>query len=315
MPAQNFDKHRFVNKVADFSNPTQLPANEQQAARWQQANKSWWESSPMRYDWRDTLPEHEGSREYFAAIDERFFSAVRAYMPWRQVPFDNLIDFAGLASKDVLEIGVGHGSHAQLLAAHCKSFAGIDLTAKAAAMTRQRFAVNGLVGDIRQMDAEAMAFADNSFDFIWSWGVIHHSANTLRILREMQRVLRPGGTAVVMVYHRSWWKYYVMDGFFKGLLCGELFHQQRRLHAVSQAQTDGAIARYYKVSEWRNLCAPLLPVTAVMVTGQKLDMVPLPAGKVKAICARVLPDGLARFFTNTLRFGSFLIAWHEKRNV
>ena len=34
-----------------------------------------------------------------------------------------------------------------------------------------------------------MEFADNSFDFIWSWGVIHHSADTQRVLREMHRVL------------------------------------------------------------------------------------------------------------------------------
>ena len=68
------------------------------------------------------------------------------------------------------------------------------------------------------MDAEKMDFADASFDFIWTWGVIHHSSNTRQILSEMSRILRPGGRAVVMVYHRSFLYYYVFNGFFRGVL-------------------------------------------------------------------------------------------------
>ncbi|MBK7629848.1 MAG: class I SAM-dependent methyltransferase [Ignavibacteriales bacterium] len=56
-----------------------------------------------------------------------------------------------------------------------------------------------------KMDAEALQFEDNSFDFVWSWGVIHHSSNTRKILEEIQRVLKPGGEAIIMVYHRSIW--------------------------------------------------------------------------------------------------------------
>ena len=128
MTNKNYDDDRFANKVKDFSSPTQLPENEDQAMRWQQANKRWWENSPMRYDWRDQIVFEKGSKEYFDEIDRRFFSTVREYMPWQDRPFDNLLDFADLKSKDVLEIGVGHGSHAQLIATHCHSFTGIDLT-------------------------------------------------------------------------------------------------------------------------------------------------------------------------------------------
>jgi ubiquinone/menaquinone biosynthesis C-methylase UbiE len=56
------------------------------------------------------------------------------------------------------------------------------------------------------LDAEQLALAEGSFVVFWSWGVIHHSANTRRILDEMHRVLRPGGSAVVMVYHRGFWR-------------------------------------------------------------------------------------------------------------
>src|SRR5260370_38747581 len=99
-------------------------------------------------------------------------------MPWRNVPFDAIIPFDDLRAKEVLEIGVGQGTHAQLFAPRCKSFTGIDLTANAVDMTSRRLKLFGFSGTILQMDAEAMNFVDNSFDYIWSWGVIHHSADT-----------------------------------------------------------------------------------------------------------------------------------------
>src|SRR5206468_2314200 len=129
---------------------------------------------------------------------------------------DPLIDFDQLQNKDVLEIGVGNGSHAALLARHSGSFTGIDLTDYAVESTSKRLKCFGLAGIVRQMDAEQMPFADRSFDFVWSWGVIHHSSDTRKILSEIARVLRPGGRAVTMVYHRNWWNYYLFGGLING---------------------------------------------------------------------------------------------------
>ena len=117
--------------------------------------------------------------------------------------FDQVIPFDDLCAKNVLEIGIGQGTHAQLLAPRCKSFTGIDLTSHAINMTSRRLKMFGISGNVLQMDAEAMHFPDNSFDYIWSWGVIHHSADTGRVVREMHRVLRTGGKCTVMVYNKS----------------------------------------------------------------------------------------------------------------
>ena len=261
----------------------------------------------MRYDWREEIGAEPGSKAYFDEIDRRFFDAVAHYMQWRSRPFDNLIDYGSLDGAAVLEIGVGHGSHAQLIAPCAGRYVGIDLTRRAVDMTRARLALNGISGEVIQMDAERMAFPDDGFDFIWSWGVIHHSANTLSILREMRRVLKPGGRAVVMIYHRSPWKHYVMDGLLKGVVLGGIL-RHGSLHKVSQAATDGAIARYYTIGEWHKLCEGVLSVEAVSITGQKADVIPLPAGPLKRAAERFLPDALARALTDNLRFGSFLIA-------
>src|SRR5262249_37492664 len=148
----------------------------------------------------------------------------------------------------------------------CRSFVGIDLTAHAAEMTSKRFELFDISGKILQMDAEEMGFPDGNFDLVWSWGVIHHSADTRRILQEMSRVLRRGGTRIVMVYHRSWWNYYFVYGLLKGLLQGKL-RKQGSLHHVSQAATDGAIARYYSSGEWQAMTGDLFKIESIEIYG------------------------------------------------
>jgi len=177
----------------DFMSPTVLPETYEQAHRWQEANRSWWESHPMRYDWKEGIGFKEFSKEFYAEIDNRFFSSAREYISWKKIPFDSLIDFDSLKDKDVLEIGVGNGSHAQLLAQYARSFTGIDLTDYAVRSTSKRMQLAGLDATILQMDAECMQFDDSTFDYIWKWGVIHHSSDTRRVLREMQRVLKQLG--------------------------------------------------------------------------------------------------------------------------
>lgn len=184
---KNFTGIEFGNKAAGFDKPTQLPRDDAQRRQWQSANKTWWESTPMRYDWRDEIIAPPGTQSYFMEIDRRFLSSASKYMPWQHLPFEEVIPFEQLSDKDVLEIGVGQGTHAQLLAPRCKSFTGIDLTSYAAEMTTRRLELLNLPGKVLQMDAEDMDFGDNSFDFIWSWGVIHHSADTERVLREMHQ--------------------------------------------------------------------------------------------------------------------------------
>ena len=69
-------------------------------------------------------------------------------------------------------------------------------------MTKKRFDLSNLTGDIRQMDAENLEFEDDSMDTIVSWGVIHHSEDTEQIIKEISRVLKPGGKFLGMIYHR-----------------------------------------------------------------------------------------------------------------
>jgi len=264
----------------------------------------------MRYDWNKALKNPAGSTEFFIEIDSRFFQCAQDYLSKEQTPFGSLIPFQELQDKDVLEIGVGHGTHASLISPRCKSFHGIDLTEEASKMTRQRFKVFNLPGIILKMDAEAMSFPNQSFDFVWSWGVIHHSANTLKILKEIHRVLRPGGKAIIMVYHRSWWNYYIF-GFIRGILQG-LFFRGYSLNQIQQWGADGAIARHYKPPEWKQLCYGLFKISKIDIMGTKNELLPLPHSKLKTTLIGLIPTVVSKFFLSRCKQGVFLVSTLKK---
>jgi ubiquinone/menaquinone biosynthesis C-methylase UbiE len=125
----------------------------------------------------------------------------------------------------VLEIGVGIGCDTELLCRSGFDVFGIDLTDQAVEATKARLAHYGFKADIRQGDAEHLPFAENSFDAVFSFGVLHHTPDTQKSIDEVYRVLKPGGVALIMLYHKdslNYWAHVVTntqyDGF-KGDWC------------------------------------------------------------------------------------------------
>lgn len=169
-----------------------------------------------------------------------------------------------------------------------------------------------LNGIVQQMDAEKLIFENEKFDFIWSWGVIHHSANTVNILREMNRVLKPGGKIVTMIYYRSWWHNYVMCGLLHGIILGD-FWKTKSIHKTVQRRTDGALARYYSINEWKEILAPFFGIKYIKVVGSKTQIFPFPGGRFKNFILKLFPSIVTRFLANKLKMGTFLIAEFHKR--
>lgn len=296
----------------DFKGPTALPSDSEQAETWQDRNRTWWETHPMRYDLERGLgAREEGTAEFYKEIDERLFTSARTAFPWRDIPFDNFIDYRGIAEQRVLEIGVGTGIHAALLARHAREYVGIDLTEYATSATMRRLDILKLPATILRMDAEKLQFKDASFDFVWSWGVIHHSSNTRRVLEEVHRVLRPGGKFVAMVYHRSFWNQYIRGGLYYGILRGGFF-RGRTIHDLIQETTDGALARYYTIPEWNSLVSDLFCVERTTIIGHKTQLIPLPYGPIKEFAGRLIPDSHGRALTNTRFMGYMLVAEMER---
>ncbi len=164
---------------------------------------------------------------------------------------------AGLG-QSVLEIGVGMGAdHLEWAKASPHTLAGVDLTSRAIEWTRSRLNAEGFDSDLRECDAEALPFADSSFDCVYSWGVIHHSPDIRAAIREIHRVLKVGGVARVMIYHsRSlvgillWTRYALLAGKPKDTLT-KIYAEQLEspgTKAYSSAEAKALFAEFSSVA-------------------------------------------------------------------
>lgn len=182
--------------------------------------------------------------------------------------------FSGLR---VLDLGCGSGIFSALLTERGGTVTSIDLTEAAVRTARETSDWTGQPFAIARMDAEKLAFAEGSFDFIYSWGVLHHTRDMEKAVAEAARMLRPGGRGIMMVYHRRSVVYYGLGLFWliaKGkILSGNTFQ------SATDFYTDGFYHRYLTRKELATMLARQgLSVTRLHVTQYKKPILPfLPA--------------------------------------
>ena len=169
--------------------------------------------------------EHElGTREFFDSVERHRYTEYAAWMP-------QLMGFDKFRDARLLEIGCGMGTDLLQFArggAHC---IGIDLTPRSVEITRHRFRLYDAGGAFMISDGEHLPFRDESFDMVYSNGVLHHTPDTAGAIREVHRVLRPGGTAKVMLYHRNSLNYWIEIVLRRGVLGAE-FLRGRSAEAI-----------------------------------------------------------------------------------
>jgi ubiquinone/menaquinone biosynthesis C-methylase UbiE len=152
------------------------------------------------------------------------------YAPW----MPDMMEFAKHSGRDVLEIGGGMGTDLAQFAGNGARVTDIDLAAGHLRLAEENFHLRGLSGRFIHHDAESLPFEDHSFDLVYSNGVLHHTPNTTAVVREIHRVLRPGGRAIVMLYAENslyyWRKLVWFFGVKRGLLdrmsMGEIMSRQ-----------------------------------------------------------------------------------------
>jgi SAM-dependent methyltransferase len=160
--------------------------------------RAFWQEHPCGTKFSDA---EIGTREFFERIE-----AHRYEKEWH-IPA--AAEFAKSRGLRVLEIGCGLGTDGAQFAKAGADYTGIDLTDAAIELARRRFELFGLQGEFQVADAENLEFSDESFDLVYSHGVLHHTPDISAAVREIHRVLKPGGRAIVMLYHRGSYNYRV----------------------------------------------------------------------------------------------------------
>jgi len=161
----------------------------------------------------------------------RFDEVYMARYPYleRYVPRD-------LSGKRVLEIGLGFGTLGQFLAERGAEYHGADIATEPVAMMRKRLEWLGRPGDVRLASALELPWEDETFDYVYTIGCLHHTGNLRRSVEEVHRVLRPGGRAVVMVYNRD-------------SLRQAAFRLRNRLRGMSGAESEAMLRKLYDGEE------------------------------------------------------------------
>ncbi len=219
-----------------------------------------------------TSQHSPGTREFFADVERYRY---QEYAPW----LPTVMGFDRYPGKRLLEVGCGMGTDLVQFARAGSRVCGTDLTVRSLEIARQQFAVGGLSGQFLSCDAEALPFPDASFDVVYSNGVLHHTPDTAKAVAEIHRVLKPGGTAIVMLYHRHSLYYWGRLVFWFGLLRGELWRKsmQEILRERVEYSTSGArpLVKVYSRGEARRLFQAFRRVE-VSVRQLTLNFLPLP---------------------------------------
>jgi ubiquinone/menaquinone biosynthesis C-methylase UbiE len=255
----------------------------------QDSNKLWWEKMPMTYaDWDkgDRLPETDMA---LARIEDTILSL----SPFLRTRFD----FSRFKDQQVLDLGCGSGVLSCCFAKQGARVSSIDLTETGVTMARRNIKAQGLDVSVIRMDAENMAFSPAIFNYVFSWGVLHHTKNMNAALAEVNRILKPGGKGLIMVYHKNSVVYY-LHGLYWLLLKKKLFSGYT-FKSVQDFYTDGYYHRYLSKND-----------LAARLTSVGLKPVQFSVTQYQKKILPIIPSWFDAFLKN--RFGMCLICDFEK---
>ena len=163
-------------------------------------SNSFWSRSQPGLKWLDDASDRPLTADGYAAIRSRRYG--------RESHLETVAGFTDHGGELVVEVGCGIGIDGSRFLEGGARYVGVDQSDVAVRTARQSFEMLGLKGVVVQGDATALPIASASVDFVYSNGVLHHIRDTAGVVREIHRVLRPGGRCLVMLYNRSSFNYY-----------------------------------------------------------------------------------------------------------
>ncbi len=205
--------------------------------------REYWDRRPCNIRHSTKTP---GSREYFDEVEKRKYF-VEPHIP-------RFAEFPRWQYKRVLEIGCGIGTDTINFARNGASVTAVDLSEKSLEMARKRAETFGLADRIRFYHGSAeqleQVVPPQTFDLIYSFGVIHHTPHPERVLEQLGSYSRPGTTVKFMVYNRHSWKvFWILLTYRK---C-QFWRLKELIARYSEAETGCPVTYSYSRRELREL--------------------------------------------------------------
>jgi glycosyltransferase involved in cell wall biosynthesis/ubiquinone/menaquinone biosynthesis C-methylase UbiE len=175
--------------------------------------QSQWNHNPVGSEGASTSQPH--TLDWFLEVERTRYGT---YAPW----MPHVMEFAEHRGERVLEIGGGMGTDLAQFAKHGGIVTDVDLSEGHLRLAEENFRLRGLNGSFVHDDAESLPFDSNTFDLVYSNGVLHHTPNTAAAIAEIRRVLKPGGRTIAMVYAENSLQYWGKLVWELGVTGGEL---------------------------------------------------------------------------------------------
>ena len=165
--------------------------------------KEFWNKRPCNIRHSD---KEVGSMEYFLEVSKRKYTVEPHIL--------NFAEFENWNNKKVLEVGCGIGTAAHSFIENGAIYKGIDLSKKSIEVAKQRLNVFNLNGIIEEADIENYPTNNmEKFDLVYSFGVLHHTPDTKKAVKNIYNLLNDGGIFKLMLYAKNSWKYFcIKDG-------------------------------------------------------------------------------------------------------
>ncbi|MFC1908561.1 class I SAM-dependent methyltransferase [Chloroflexota bacterium] len=186
-----------------------------------------------------------------------------------------IFNFEGFAGKKVLEIGCGAGIDSAEFARNGALVTSTDFSETAVQSTRDLLKEANLPANVVQADATSLLFEDNTFDCVYSFGVLHHIPWVESALAEIKRVLKPGGQLMVMLYNQDSLLYGYSIVYLRGIIDGllEKLTMDELLARYSERKEDNPYTRAYTKAEAKTLFSKYFKACSVEVRYNVIDLI------------------------------------------
>jgi len=164
--------------------------------------KEYWNTRPCNLNHSKL---EKGTKEYFDEVENKKHFVEPHIL--------NFADFSNCNGLKVLEIGCGIGTAAVNFIKNGAKYTGIELSDESLKLTQERLKIYSLSGELYNLNAENNLddLGLESFDLIYSFGVIHHSPNPEKIVDNVYKLLKPNGVFKLMLYAEKSWKKILID--------------------------------------------------------------------------------------------------------